>query len=209
MPGLGSQTDPSGEDVDAGCGSAMQAERDRRDGMDREAADLVGGERRFRAGAGLDLDRGGLGRENLAEQRVPADLKFDGQVRRAEGESANGCGLGPHAWGAIGVAGGVVGELRELGVDVVPREGVLAGFDELGRHGPSGPESLLQRREECVVVPAFSHRAHLLFPWLSVSLARLPRTLVRCGERRSRSRHRARGGPMLPAGMPSVALMPA
>ena len=46
----------------------MQAELAGRDGLDRKAADLVGGERRLGALARLDLDRRGLGRDDLAEQ---------------------------------------------------------------------------------------------------------------------------------------------
>jgi hypothetical protein len=132
----------------------MQAERASRDGTDREAADLVGRERRLSAGPGLDLDRCGLGRDELAEQRVPDDLKFDGHVHRAERESANGRGLGPRARRLVRFAGGVVGELREFRVDVVLCEGVLADFDEFGRDGPPGAERLLQRSQQCFVVPS-------------------------------------------------------
>src|ERR1017187_10386115 len=122
----------------------MQAEWDGRDGTDRETANLVGGKLRLRTGPALDLDRCGLGRDDLAEQRVRGDLEFDGQVRRSEGESANGRGLGPHARSLVQVAGRVVGELREFGVDVVPREGALACFDEFGRDRSEEHTSELQ-----------------------------------------------------------------
>ena len=43
---------------------------------------------------------------------------------------------------ALGIPHRVVGELREFGVDVVPRECVLGSCDELGRHGVAGGNGL-------------------------------------------------------------------
>ena len=155
------------------------------------------------------VDGPGLARDDLAEQRILGDLEFDRQAGRGEGKRADGRGLGPHARGVRRVAGGVESELREFGVDVVPREGVLPSFDKLGRDGLPGAQSLPQCGEECFVVPAFGHHAHLPVPLTSMLGSGSPRTAVRCGERRSRFRQRARVGPMLPTGMPKVALISA
>jgi hypothetical protein len=83
---------------------------------------------------------------------------------RGEREGPDGRRLGPQAQLPGGVEGGVVGELREFGVDVVPGEGVLPGLDEFGGYGALGMQSLLQRCQDFLVVPAFSHLAHPLAP---------------------------------------------
>ena len=67
----GLQRDPPGDGVDARSGPAPQAERARRDGLDREAADLVGGQGRLGACARLNPDHRGLGRDDLAEHANP------------------------------------------------------------------------------------------------------------------------------------------
>src|SRR5215467_5755526 len=127
--------------------------------MDNEAANLVGGDRGFRVGAGVDLNTGGLRRVDLAEQRILHDFKLNGEVRRGEGERADGGGL--RAYGRV-IARGVVGELCELDVDVAPGVRALCRRDELGRYLTAPAERLLQHRKELFVIPAVSHHAHLL-----------------------------------------------
>ena len=65
-------------------------------------------------------------------------------MRRGEREGPDGRRLGPQAQLQGGVDGGVVGELREFGVDVVPGEGVLPGLDEFGGDGALGTQHLLR-----------------------------------------------------------------
>src|SRR5260370_23607661 len=140
--------------------------------MDREAADLVAGDLDVRAVMRLDPDRGGLSGNDLAEQGVLGDLELDGYPGGREGEGTNGCRLGAGARRGLRSVCGVIGELCELSVDVVPREGVLAGFNEFGRHSPAGSERLAQRCQELFVIPAVSHHAH---PFPACIWRRLPR----------------------------------
>src|SRR5262249_2226202 len=100
----------------------------------------------------------------------------------------------------VHVEAGVVGELRQLGVDVVPGVGTLPGLDEFGRDGLAGTHRFPQRHQELIVVPAVTHRAYLPDApcgRLHTSLSMNPDSEL---ERRSRCRHRPRSGPMLPIG---------
>ena len=72
------QRDPAGHDVGGVAGVPAQAKRAVRDGPDREVPDRVDRKGGDRVGPGLYLDRSFVGRNDLAEQRVLADLEFDG-----------------------------------------------------------------------------------------------------------------------------------
>ena len=54
---------------------------------------------------------------------------------------------------------GIVGELREFGVDVVPGEGVLGGSTNPGGTA-GGPHRFAEFCQELFVVPAVTHVAH-------------------------------------------------
>ena len=114
---------------------------------------------------GPNVMRGYLGRDDLTQQRVLADLELDGQPRRREGQRADRRGLGAHAQRGVRLAAGVVGELRELRVDVVPGIGVLPDLDELGRDGVVVRQRLPERGQELFVIPDVRHGVHLRFPW--------------------------------------------
>jgi hypothetical protein len=70
-----------------------------------------------------------LRRDELPEQGVIGDLNLDRELRRRKGEGADGRGLGPQARAELNVIPGVVDELGELGVDMVPGVDAPGGRD--------------------------------------------------------------------------------
>src|SRR5690348_12967933 len=139
-----SDRDPPGQHVGAVGRVAAQPERALRDRVDREAADLVHFGRADLACPGMDLQLALPRREKLAEQRVPGDLELHAQVGRGEGERPDRGRLGPHHRGLKPVLVGVVGELRQLGIDVMPGESVPARLDEPRGNGLTSPQRLAQ-----------------------------------------------------------------
>src|SRR5690348_3436402 len=158
--GGSSERDPPRHHVRAVGGAEPQQERARRDGRHGEEPGLLhrrGGHARL----GTRLQRPGLRRDDLAEQGAVGDLELDGQVSRGEGQGSDRGGLlRPRDRHLVRVGSRVVGQLRELGVDVVPGIGVLARLDEPRRHGVPGFDRLAQRRQELLVVPALKHLDH-------------------------------------------------
>ena len=140
-----SQVDPSGHHVGAVRRTKAQTKRAVRFGIHGEKADLVH-RRRDQARLGMDFERSGVGRDDLAEQAVLGDLKLYRELGRAEGKSSDRRCLRPRDRGHALVAVRVVGELRELGIDVMPGEGVLPGLDEPRRDGLPCPHRLAQSR---------------------------------------------------------------
>src|SRR5829696_23306 len=99
----------------------------------------------------MNFERSGLRRDDLAEQAVLGDLKLYGELGRAEVKSSDRRRLRPRDRGHAFVAVGVVCELRELSIDVMPGEGVLTGLDEPGRDDLPCPHGLAQSRQELVI----------------------------------------------------------
>ena len=153
--------EPAGEDVRLALGAQPHAERAVRLGLDGEAAHVVDLDRRGMAGQRLYLHRPVLGRDDLAEQGVVGDLDLDGEPGRMEREGPDRRRLRPQRHRPLRVVPGVVGELRQFGVDMVPGVGAPRGLEERSRHGVAFRERLAQRGKECVVVAAVSHVARL------------------------------------------------
>ena len=110
----------------------------------------------------------------------------------------------------VGIAAGVVGELGEFGVNVVRQaKAFLAASTNSARDGLALRQGLPQRRQQLFVVPDCQAPCSPSGLLGSGVLGGLVMIAARCGDRRSRSRQRARFGPMLPTGMPSVVLMSA
>src|SRR5215469_13919032 len=125
-----SQVEPVRGHEGAAGRAAMNTERTRRDGPDREAADVVDGLYLNLSRRGDHFHLPGLGRHQLAEQRFAGDLDFDRQRWRGEGEGPQLRLLGPYLAGELGFfQGRVVDELGKLGIDVAPGKSGLASLD--------------------------------------------------------------------------------
>ena len=87
--------------------------------------------------------------------------ELQAEMSRGEGEGPDRGRLRPHHRGLALVLVGVVGELRQFGVDVMPGKGVLARLDEPGRDGLARLYRLAEGYQEPLIVPVVTHLARL------------------------------------------------